>query len=362
VNQSQATYLVGLERLEVLQPQLDAGDWLGYAVQVPSLREIKLYKKRLPDDELLRLLTKLPRLTKLDLEDTQTSPEAIKEFAAKVPWCRITTRKNPTGDDKTMTIEPTAAVAGATNAGTPIAAAPFGVGFTGSASPTVRWPLPPSKPDDMRKLLAAKAEIALRSSPLGDNKVKLVEQLPTGPATIVGVTFNGDGATVNDAILAVIAGLTDLEELAFGKAKFEVTSVGLFKLASLTHLRRLNVNGLGSYAAAVVDIVKSMPELEYIHLPYGPSDQWARVVATRLGIVEVSTYRSGFSDEGLRYLETMTHLRRIDLRDSGISEAAVDRFAAAVPGCRIVYKVNGKESMMEPRTTATDGTKKPSSP
>jgi hypothetical protein len=98
--------------------------------------------------------------------------------------------------------------------------------------------------------------------------------------------------------------------------------------------------------------------LEYVHLPYGVSDQWARVVATRPSIVEVSTYRTGFSDDGLRYLEKMTHLQRINLVDTGITKDAVERFAAAVPGCEIHCKISGLPNVIPPRLTATgSGTK-----
>jgi len=233
---------------------------------------------------------------------------------------------------------------------------PTAVGSTSALSK--RWPLAPSKPEDIKRLLDMNAEVALRTaSAFGgdpiDTVVKSPEVVPSSPATIVGVLFAGKPIPTDDSALGFVAGLTDLESINFqaGNAQHEVTPGGLMKLSALTQLRRLGVNPLRGISQAGSKLIASLPSLEYVHLPYAGSDDWAPHVAAHRSITTVSAYRAGFTDAGLAALEKMKWLRSLDLIDNDyLSEAAIQRFAAAVPECRILYNSNAKRRTIEPRT------------
>jgi hypothetical protein len=123
------------------------------------------------------------------------------------------------------------------------------------------------------------------------------------------------------------------------------------KLSSLVQLRRLDLPKFASPAA--VDIVGSMPNLKHLGLPYGTADEWARAVAALPSVTEINAYRAKISDAGLAHLASMPQLKILDLRDNPVTPAAVERLAAAVPGCRIEWGTTNQREIIEPRTALT---------
>ena len=197
-----------------------------------------------------------------------------------------------------------------------------------ASSPARAWPLAPTKPDVIKRLLDIKAELTLRSGPAVETKATSVSKLPSGPATVVGVTLSD--LTTDDETLGTIATLTDLEFLGFGDRN-TCTTAGLSKLASLAQLRGLDLYKLKIPSLGAADFLASLPRLEYIHLPYGRADEWAAAIASRPTIIEVDAYRSKMSDAGLAHLEKASQLKSLKLIDnSNVTQAAIDRFAAAV--------------------------------
>jgi hypothetical protein len=105
-----ASFLVKLQRLEVLHLASSNFDWVRHAVQIPSLREIDLYQTLISEAELEQL-AKLPRLTLLNLKAPGVSLASLKAFAAKCPWCKIVAN-SIAGVAGETTIEPTASPPG----------------------------------------------------------------------------------------------------------------------------------------------------------------------------------------------------------------------------------------------------------
>ena len=232
-----------------------------------------------------------------------------------------------------------------------------------------RWPLAPTKPEDIQHWLDANVEVTVRTAAPGggslDNRLTAAT-LPAGPATIVGLKYKSRGsALVDDLQLGLIAELTDLEELELGPAGAAFTPQGMRKLASLVYLRRVILHHFGISAAGLSDLLNSWPNLELLQVPHGTkrAEEWIAVAVTRPSIREISAYRADLTDASLALLEKMPQLRVLDLcENSFLTEAAIQRLAAAVPGCRIQY-VSGsdktKRTIIEPRTPPASNTQPP---
>lgn len=113
-----------------------------------------------------------------------------------------------------------------------------------------RWPLAPSKPEDMAWLRGLNATLTLRTGPNSDKLFKPKDARPAGPATIVGIEFdyNQGGSFVTDEVMKRVSTLVDLESLTcvfVGNNPVSVTKAGLPVLISLTNLRRLNLGRIG---------------------------------------------------------------------------------------------------------------------
>jgi serine/threonine protein kinase/Leucine-rich repeat (LRR) protein len=226
---------------------------------------------------------------------------------------------------------------------------------SGAASPVNRWPLTPTSPEKIARTLDMDAEVTLRTGPQSEQVVKLREEIPASPATIVGCFVKDSKRPITNDDLAVIGTLTELERLKLKfdgtpNAKWQFDVTGLVKLRSLTELRRveLYVEARQEFVA-VADLPRSWPHLEYIRLPFGASEQWARFVAERKTVTQVDAYRTEMSDEGLKQLEKMPQLATLDVVDNGVTQAAVERFATAVPGCRITWGPHQARKIIEPR-------------
>ena len=330
-----------LERL----PRLDKLDlssqpfpnWAKQVGRLSQLRELSLFGM---DTSKLADLNTCPQLTTITVRGFPDSLAERRKFATEVakdlPRVRFVLQFRGTGEE---IIEPTAPL--------PAVAA---------TTPAVRWPLAPSKPEDIKRLLDAHAEVTLRTGATQYKLVKPGDALPAGPATVVGVKLAGGPVpTDDDGLLAIVAVFTDLEELYFERRGHTFTTQGLLKLKSLVELRRLSLHEFKDPAAGGTDLLKSLPHLEFIRLPFGTkvAEEWAAAVATRPSILEIDAYRAGVTDAGVAYLEKMPQLRKLGLADNvQISEAAIERLAAALPNCRIEYSSERDKNVraIEPRT------------
>jgi hypothetical protein len=246
--------------------------------------------------------------------------------------------------------------------GSAIPAAPVTAPTDSDAPGALRWPLAPSTTEDIQWLLDGKCSVTVRGPAASgggptDTKLQPGDAIPSGPLTIVGI--NGhlrDEPYTTDDDLARIATFVDVESLSFSdtRVSYRASSAGLLRFASLVNLRRLNLNNFKSKATGATAILASLPQLEYLHLPHGEntSAEWAAAAAALPSITEINASDADFRDAGLAQLEKMSQLRSIDLTDNpALTRAAVDRFAAAVPGCRIVHNLGGgsRRTVIEPR-------------
>jgi len=227
----------------------------------------------------------------------------------------------------------------------------------------LRWPLAATKPEDLKRLIDFKAELTLRSAEPGqrpvDRKASSAKELPTDPATLVGLSFSRDARSFNDAELAFFGSMIDLESLTLAfyglGAKSNITAAGMQKLAALRNLKRLSLQAFRKeHFSATEPLFATMPNLEFIALPYDVHEGWFPILTKRTSITELKAFRSDLKDHELAALETMTWLRSVDLRDNHkLSEAAIRRFAAAIPGCRILWGQTSATQVIEPTATLT---------
>ena len=246
-------------------------------------------------------------------------------------------------------------VAGVTPTGAPSFMSPT----TSPSALQKRWPLAASQPADIQWLVGLRAEVTLRTAMPSinsavDQTIKSATEIPAGAATIVGVHFMGKAARVTDADLARLCGFVDLESLSFDNdgdrsgPPREITGQGWSKLASLKHLRSLKLEGCRQ-VTVLPDFMASLTALESLDLQYPDAAEWARAAAAAPALKRINAYRTQLGDDGLAHLEKRTSLQQIDLRDSRVTQAAVDRFAAAVPQCRITWGADKNPTVIEPR-------------
>ena len=234
-----------------------------------------------------------------------------------------------------------------------------------SAAPVTtppRWPLAPTKPEDIQWLLDKKCVVTVRgpsafgNDPL-ETSLKAGDAIPSGSQTVVGLEWtNRDENFATDDDLARIATFVDLERLNFTDSAMsrQITSAGMLKLAALVNLRRLTINQCKDKAAGAESILQAMPHLEFLHLPFGTnaSSVWAAAAAARPSITEIRAFRCDYLDANLVHFEKMSQLTALDLSDNALlTEVAVEKLAAAKQNCRIVASFNGVRRIFEPRSS-----------
>ena len=336
--------------------------WEPHVARLPNLSALTLYGV---DDAKLEQLGAMPKLMSLRFAGYQNHHPrrfaAAQPFIAANPWCRVTYVGLDGDNMKQLVVEPTAPPP-AGPASQPIAKMPA----------ALRWPLAPSKPEDIRWALGLQGKVTLRSDPFGGAPVERViskpEEIPPGSATIVGVEIYPTDRRTTDADLERIATLVDLETFVFGNQKQAIaaTSAGLLKLAALVNLRRLDVHHFKNYAAGASGILKAMPRLNYLYPPHSTAaaEEWIGVAATLPSIQELHLFRCDVTDAGLAPVEKMPQLALLDIRDNSmVTLSAIERIAAAVPGCRIRWGTNEDRRTIEPRTAsaANAGVENPAS-
>jgi formylglycine-generating enzyme required for sulfatase activity/serine/threonine protein kinase len=263
-----------------------------------------------------------------------------------------------------VTVQPTAATGrGPAPAATPSSTVSFFVeGVTPTGAPSFmspsslqrRWPLAASKLEDIQWLLGLGAKVTLRVAmpsihSSADRTITTTTEIPAGAATIVGVELFDKPAPTTDADMARISSFGDLETLAFAdKTKNDVTYQGWGKLTALRNLRSMKVNGYGMNGT-LPDFMTSLSALEYLEIPYQNADEWARAAAAAPALKKIHAYRTTLTDDGLARLEKRTSLLEIDLRAAKVTQAGIDRFAAALPQCRIKWGDERNPTVLEPR-------------
>jgi acetyl esterase/lipase len=117
---------------------------------------------------------------------------------------------------------------------------------------------------------------------------------------VVSITAGG---VVTDELLAQLATLPRLRQLEFGSTK-DLTEAGLAHLAKLSELEKLG--------------------LSYINQGRGLGDEAIRAITGLKGLRDLSLRECGTTDAGVRMLEGMQQLARLELRQEGrLTDAAL---------------------------------------
>lgn len=213
----------------------------------------------------------------------------------------------------------------------------------------VRWPLQPSKPEDIVWLQGLGARVTLRSGPDQEVDIKPGATPPTSPVTIVGITFNVvSGESVTDEALKRIATLTDLETLILkflNDSRATVTKDGLQHLTSLVHLRHVSLESIVP-AGSDVTFLESLPELKSLHLVYADKIDWHQNVSKLSSLRELHLHKTLPPD--WKPLGRLKKLESLVLSDFGGGqrtprEAAAKEFATLAPWCRITVDNESKD-------------------
>ena len=136
---------------------------------------------------------------------------------------------------------------------------------------------------------------------VGDERMKVFDR--------VSVVYL-HGITINDADLAHLSGLTNLEFLSLGDT--QVSDAGLVCLGGMTKLKWLSLNGT------------QVSDVGLVHL-------------SGLTNLEFLTFNeTQVSDSGLPHLSKLTNLRRLDLSGTQFTDEGVDALQKALPDCKIM--------------------------
>lgn len=217
---------------------------------------------------------------------------------------------------------------------------------------------------------------ALKSAPaIEELNLYFAEQITDEGASVVRTwkhlkSLNLRGTKITDNTLEILAGVPTLESLDIGWA--QITDTGLEHLTALTNLRRLTMGG-NKLTDTALGFLRQMPQLEFLDIggqqrtdsglwSLSLTDAGMQSIATVTDLHELRlegrnvTARGLDAIKGLGKLErlnvqgckrlrddavpalaAMKHLRVVDLRDSGLTDAGVAKLRAALPDCVIRF-------------------------
>jgi Leucine-rich repeat (LRR) protein len=217
---------------------------------------------------------------------------------------------------------------------------------------------------------------ALKAAPaIEELNLYFAEQISDEGAAVVknwkhlrGVNLRG--TKITDSTLEFLAGVPTLETVDVGWA--QITDTGLDHLVSLTNLRRLTMGG-NKLTDTSLQFLRQMPQIEYLDVggtQRTDSGLWSllltdtgvQAIATVTELRELRLAGTAITGRGLELLKPLpklerlnlqackrlkddaaavlagfAHLKSLDLKDSGLTEPAVAKIRAALPGCEILY-------------------------
>jgi formylglycine-generating enzyme required for sulfatase activity/serine/threonine protein kinase len=204
-----------------------------------------------------------------------------------------------------------------------------------------RWPLAPSKPEDIAWLQGLGAFLTVRSGPEQEALVKPNSALPAKPVTIVGVAFDAaDGRPFTDDALKRLVSLGDLERLHLKFAHANpaaVTKDGLTHLADLTHLRELHLEAIfpeGGDGA----FLEGLQNLETLGLFYADRFRWQESATRLSSLRKLTLYKTMPGDWD--FVAQLPRLEDVVLlgasgQPRADRDAAAKKIAVIAPWCRI---------------------------
>lgn len=147
------------------------------------------------------------------------------------------------------------------------------------------------------------------------------------------------GTDVDDAYLAVLAQMPELEELLISHARF--SEKGFATLAPLTNLRRFEAvrTRLGPAAG---DTLKLFTKLERLNLDYTTVNDAVVAQIAALPLRELKLDSTNVSDAAVEQLATMRTLRDLNLYHTTVGETAHDKLKQALPQTKIVWDRDSK--------------------
>jgi Leucine-rich repeat (LRR) protein len=215
----------------------------------------------------------------------------------------------------------------------------------------------------------------LKTAPaIEDLNLYFAEQITDEGASVVRgwkhlKRLNLRGTKITDATLEFLAAVPSIEWLDIGWA--QITDTGLDHLTSLTHLGSLTMGG-NKLTDTSLQFLRQMPQIEYLDIggqQRTDSGLWSvlltdagmQAIASVTGLRELSLTGTAVTTHGLALLQPLpklerltlqgcrrlhddaiaalsglSHLRWLDLKDSGISKDAVARIRSVLPNCELV--------------------------
>jgi serine/threonine protein kinase len=297
----------GLERLILTGTRVtDAG--LAHFKDCNNLQVLWLAGTRVTDAALADLAS-FPSLAELSLDNTRVSLAGFNQIRTAMPSCGI-----PWFEPNRVVAEEVLALGGTVE-----------IGLKGQpARPVKAAGELPKELFQVRRVSLAGVKKPLDKLPelLAQLRFKEFDRLEK--LDLSGISG------VNYDFLVPIAGL---EELSLAKAGLNDASLG--QLPKLPALKRLvldgnEIRGPGlaalSTQPALVDLSLGCPSL---------TDLFAKNLAELKQLKRLSLAGSGLGDAGIKHLEGLTNLEALDLRQTKVTAAGIDRLQKALPKCKI---------------------------
>jgi Leucine-rich repeat (LRR) protein len=175
--------------------------------------------------------------------------------------------------------------------------------------------------------IAGLEELSLANARLNDVSLGQLPKLPTLQRLVL------DGNEIGGNGLAALSTQPALVDLSLANAGLNDVSLG--QLPKLPTLRRLVLDGNdirgNSLSAlrdqpALVDLSVGCPTL---------TDLFAKNLAELKQLKRLSLAGSKIGDAGIKHLEGLTNLEALDLRQTNVTAAGIERLQKALPTCRI---------------------------
>lgn len=204
----------------------------------------------------------------------------------------------------------------------------------GAADTRPRRPLASTPREDIEWAVGLNAKVVLRIGTNQELTIQTAEEIPTEPATLVGLMIDGE---INDDTLKRVTTFSHLELIAAGKHCGDCTAAGVRQLTSLVGLKTFAMRYLSPDAAQASDVLASFPSLITLVLPYNDADTWAQQAAKLASLQRVVAYRTTLSDDGLGHFAGKESLMFLEAHESSVTEQGIKRFAKQTPWCQVVW-------------------------
>jgi hypothetical protein len=171
-------------------------------------------------------------------------------------------------------------------------------------------------------------EVSLAGTQVSDQGLEHLAELTGLQKLDIGET------DVSQSGLAHLRGLTTVEELIL--KRIPTGDMGLAHLAGLTNLRTLDLHGTSITGAGLAHL-RGLKKLRVLRIDSNPgiNDAGLAYLSGMANLERLYLESTGVSDAGLVHLKGLTNLRELDLYNTNVTAAGVDKLRESLPAIEV---------------------------